>query len=34
MFQALPEPVTFEEFLEWKPENGRYELRKGAIVEM
>ncbi|WP_341530287.1 Uma2 family endonuclease [Nostoc sp. UHCC 0302] len=34
MFQAVPEPVTFEEFLEWKPENGRYELRKGAIVEM
>ncbi|MCC5632507.1 Uma2 family endonuclease [Nostoc sphaeroides CHAB 2801] len=34
MFQALPEPVTFEEFLEWKPENGRYELYKGVIVEM
>ncbi|NDJ24890.1 Uma2 family endonuclease [Nostoc sp. B(2019)] len=34
MFQALSEPVTFEEFLEWKPENGRYELHKGVIVEM
>jgi Uma2 family endonuclease len=34
MYQALPETVTFEEFLEWKPENGRYELHKGVIVEM
>ncbi|MBC1238636.1 MULTISPECIES: Uma2 family endonuclease [Nostoc] len=34
MFQPLVEPVTFEEFLEWKPENGRYELHKGVIVEM
>ena len=34
MFQALAEPVTFEEFLEWKPENSRYELHKGVIVEM
>ncbi|MBD2299113.1 Uma2 family endonuclease [Nostoc sp. FACHB-87] len=34
MFQPLVEPVTFEEFLEWKPDNGRYELHKGVIVEM
>jgi Uma2 family endonuclease len=34
MFQPLVEPITFEEFLEWKPENGRYELHKGIIVEM
>jgi Uma2 family endonuclease len=34
MFQQFVEPITFEEFLDWKPENGRYELHKGAIVEM
>lgn len=35
MFQpSLVEPITFAEFLEWKPENGRYELHKGIIVEM
>ncbi|WP_193198966.1 Uma2 family endonuclease [Nostoc sp. MG11] len=34
MLQPLVEPITFEEFLEWKPENGRYELHKGVIVEM
>ncbi|MBD2500773.1 Uma2 family endonuclease [Anabaena azotica] len=34
MFQPLVEPITFAEFLEWKPENGRYELHKGIIVEM
>ena len=34
MFQPLVEPISFEEFLEWKPENGRYELHKGVIVEM
>jgi len=34
MFQPLIEPITFEEFIEWKPENGRYELQKGVIVEM
>ena len=26
--------LKFEEFLEWKPENGRYELHDGLIVEM
>lgn len=34
MTQALPKPVTFAEFLEWKPEVGRYELRNGVILEM
>jgi hypothetical protein len=28
MTQALPKPITFEEFLEWKPETGRYELHE------
>jgi Uma2 family endonuclease len=26
--------VTFEEFAQWKPENGKYELHDGVIVEM
>ncbi|MHC5599850.1 MAG: Uma2 family endonuclease [Nostoc sp.] len=34
MFQHLVEAINFEEFVEWKPENGRYELHKGIIVEM
>ena len=34
MTQALPKPITFEDFLEWKPETGRYELRDGVILEM
>ena len=34
MAQALPKLVTFEEFSKWKPDNGRYELHKGVIVEM
>ncbi|WP_416233476.1 Uma2 family endonuclease [Anabaena sp. UHCC 0451] len=36
MIQALPKtkPVTFTEFLQWKPENKRYELHKGVIFEM
>ncbi|MEH2002657.1 MAG: Uma2 family endonuclease [Nostoc sp.] len=34
MFQYAAEPITVEEFVEWKPENGRYELHKGVIVEM
>ena len=34
MFQPLTKPVTFAEFLEWKPEKGRYELHNGAIIEM
>ncbi|MCC5602669.1 Uma2 family endonuclease [Nostoc favosum] len=34
MFQALPKTITFEEFLNWKPDGGCYELHDGAIVEM
>ncbi|WP_414517482.1 Uma2 family endonuclease [Nostoc sp. PCC 9305] len=33
MFQHLVESINFEYFVEWKPENGRYELHKGVIVE-
>lgn len=34
MTQTLPKLVSFEEFANWKPDNGRYELHKGVIVEM
>lgn len=36
MIQALPNPVTFDEFIDWYPENSehRYELHNGVIVEM
>ncbi|MEL6384552.1 MAG: Uma2 family endonuclease [Cyanobacteria bacterium J06626_18] len=36
MVQALSQPVTFEEFIEWYPENSEYhyELRRGTIIEM
>jgi Uma2 family endonuclease len=34
MIQAISKLMTFDEFLEWKPENGRYELHNGVIVEM
>jgi Uma2 family endonuclease len=34
MVQALPKLMTFQEFLAWKPETGRYELHDGVIVEM
>ncbi|QLE58328.1 Uma2 family endonuclease [Nostoc sp. TCL26-01] len=36
MSQALPKTklVTFAEFVEWKPDGGRYELHDGVIVEM
>lgn len=34
MFQALPKTITFEEFLNWKPDGGCYELHDGVIVEM
>ena len=34
MFQALPKTITFEDFLEWKPDAGCYELHDGVIVEM
>jgi Uma2 family endonuclease len=34
MIQALHNPITFDEFIAWKPGDGRYELRNGVIVEM
>jgi len=34
MIQTIPKLITFDEFLEWKPENGHHELHNGVIVEM
>lgn len=34
MIQAATKPVTFDEFVAWIPEDGRYELIDGKIVEM
>jgi Uma2 family endonuclease len=35
MARVLPKPLTFEEFLQWYPEDGgRYELIEGEMVEM
>jgi Uma2 family endonuclease len=34
MTQALTKLITVQEFLETKPENGRYELHNGAVVQM
>jgi Uma2 family endonuclease len=35
MTQSLTQLVTYEEFVEWYPNNGKhYELHKGVIVEM
>jgi Uma2 family endonuclease len=35
MTQALTKLITFDEFIEWLPNDGkRYELHKGAIVDM
>jgi Uma2 family endonuclease len=34
MLQTLPNTITFDEFLEWKPEVGNYELHEGVIVKM
>ncbi|MCC3465981.1 MAG: Uma2 family endonuclease [Microcoleus sp. PH2017_06_SFM_O_A] len=34
MIQIAAKTLTFEEFAEWKPENGRYELHNGEIFEM
>jgi Uma2 family endonuclease len=36
MIQIIPELVTFDEFIDWYPENleHRYELHNGEIVEM
>jgi Uma2 family endonuclease len=35
MVQVIAKPMTFEEFLEWYPEDGkRYELIDGQVIEM
>jgi Uma2 family endonuclease len=34
MTQALTKFVTFEEFTEWRPTGGGYELHDGVIIEM
>ena len=34
MAQSLRKLMTFEEFANWRPENGRYELHDGIIVKM
>lgn len=34
MIQLSPKLLTFDEFIEWLPEDRRYELHEGAIVEM
>lgn len=34
MVQSVPQLVSFDEFLAWKPETGRYELHDGVIVAM
>lgn len=36
MIQTLPELVTFDDFIDWYPENSvhRYELHNGEIVEI
>jgi Uma2 family endonuclease len=34
MVPTLTKSMTFDEFIEWKPDNECYELRNGVIVEM
>jgi len=36
VIQAVSQKVSFDQFIEWYPENSehRYELREGVIVEM
>ncbi len=34
MVQTKPKLMTFQEFLDWKPETGRYELHDGVMIEM
>jgi Uma2 family endonuclease len=34
MIQAIPKHVTFDEFIAWYPEDGRYELIDGQVIEM
>jgi hypothetical protein len=33
MVQAVPQTMTFADFLAWKPETGRYELHNGVVVD-
>jgi hypothetical protein len=33
MTQALPKPIAFEEFLEWKPETGRFPNSKSNKIK-
>jgi Uma2 family endonuclease len=36
MIRAIEKPISFDEFIDWYPENSqvRYELRRGVIIEM
>ncbi|MFZ1024885.1 MAG: Uma2 family endonuclease [Limnoraphis robusta] len=34
MTQAISKLMSFDEFIEWKPENRRYELHNGVVFEM
>ncbi|MBW4608929.1 MAG: Uma2 family endonuclease [Hassallia sp. WJT32-NPBG1] len=34
MTQAIPKLVTFDQFIDWKPDDRRYEFDNGVIVEM
>jgi Uma2 family endonuclease len=36
MTQALQQPITFEDFIQWLPETSecRYELHRGVVIEM
>lgn len=34
MTQTVSQLMSFDEFLDWKPENGHYELHRGGVVEM
>lgn len=34
MVQTKPKLMTFQQFLDWKPETGRYELHDGVVVKM
>ncbi|MGL5131937.1 MAG: Uma2 family endonuclease [Planktothrix sp.] len=34
MIQTISKLINFDQFLDWKPENGQYELHQGVVVEM
>jgi len=34
MIQSLRKLITFEEFVNWQPEDGRYELHNGVVIKM